>query len=165
MSAFGYQSLLGLSSIDADIVDTNTLVVEKDLTVNGNSTLQNLILPTGAVVDDVLTCISNSGNTLWKKPADAVLVGDVTGLSSNNVVNILANGTINVNSLVSMTGSQTLTNKNITGLTNTVTANSMRFGSVYYVSFAGISPVSGNVLTYDGANAVWSACERLDVSL
>ena len=113
MSTFGYQSLMGLSSIDADIVDTNTLVVEKDLTVNGNSALQNLILPTGAVVDDVLTCISNSGNTAWKKPADSVLVGDVTGLSSNNVVNTLANGTIPVSSLVSMTGAQTLTNKTL----------------------------------------------------
>ena len=157
MSAFGYQSLLGLSSIDTDIVDTNTLIVEKDLTVNGNSTLQSLTLPSGASLGKILTCSDSLGDSYWSSPAIPNLSGDATGPANATIVNTLGNGTISVNSLVSMTGSQTLTNKNITGLTNTVSANSIRYSSVYYVSFAGIAPVSGNVLTYNGANAVWSA--------
>lgn len=49
----------------------------------------------------------------------------------------------------------TLTNKNITGTTNTVDANNLRNGSTWIIPLSGAAPINGQKLTYDGTNAVW----------
>ena len=120
MSTFGYQSLMGLSSIDADIVDTNTLVVEKDLTVNGNSTLQNLILPNGASLGKILTCSDSLGDSFWSAPAIQNLSGDVTSVGLVTTLQPLSGDITSVGrvttagpNIVSLTGTQTLTNKTL----------------------------------------------------
>nr|MDD4931725.1 hypothetical protein [Candidatus Colwellbacteria bacterium] len=109
-----YQSLLGLSSVDSDTINADTVVIQKDLTVFGNSTLSSLILPTNAFTNDVLTCNDLSGSAVWKTPAIPTLIGDTTGLANANQVNTLAGGTIPVSSVVTLSGAQTLTNKTLT---------------------------------------------------
>ncbi len=49
----------------------------------------------------------------------------------------------------------TLTNKTITGTTNTVDANNLRNGSTWAVSLSGSAPTNNQILTYNGTNAVW----------
>lgn len=51
----------------------------------------------------------------------------------------------------------TLTNKNITGTTNTVDANNLRNGSTWVISLSGSAPINGQKLTYNGTNAVWES--------
>ncbi len=83
------------------------------------------------------------------------MAGDVTSNSGTSVVNTLANGTLPVSNLVTLAGSNALTNKTITGTTNSVDANTLRFGSTYAVPLGGSAPTSGQVLGYNGTNAVF----------
>ena len=53
--------------------------------------------------------------------------------------------------LVGQATTDTLTNKTITGTTNSVDANTLRYGSTYAVApWVGAAPTSGQVLTYNG---------------
>lgn len=83
------------------------------------------------------------------------LVGDVTGTRGATVVSLI-NGAA-ANQTVTLTGSQTLTNKILTGISNTIDANVLRNGSTYAVALSGVAPTSNQVLTYNGTNAVWAA--------
>jgi hypothetical protein len=105
-----YQSLLGLSNIDTDVIQADTIVVQKDLTVFGNSTLLGLTIPTGASLNKVLTSDSQ-GNATWQTQQEQVLAGDAVGPATSNRIDTLAGGTLPVASLVTLTGAQTLTNK------------------------------------------------------
>lgn len=121
-----YQSLLGISDVTIDTLNTDTIVVNKDLTVFGEAILTGLQIPVGASLNKVLTCTSLLGDATWAVPADATLVGDCTGFSSNNRVDTLAGGTIPVSTLVTLSGTQTLTNKTFTNMTvnNTISSAS-----------------------------------------
>ena len=100
----------------------------------------------------------NGTNGVWQNPVSSVtMAGDVTGNSSTSVVNTLAGGTLAVGNLVTLSGTQTLSNKNLTGTTNSIDANTLRNGSTYAVPLAGSAPATNNVLTYNGTNAIWQA--------
>ena len=91
-----YKSLFGLSSIDANSVDADSMIVN-------NLTAGTLTLPNGAVNGYV--CTSDSSGVISLQPVgEAVLNGDATGTASNNRVDTLAAGTINVNNLVQVNG-------------------------------------------------------------
>ena len=59
--------------------------------------------------------------------------------------------------LVARATSDTLLNKNITGLSNYVDANVLRNGSTWAMPLGGAAPATNNVLTFDGTQALWSA--------
>ena len=102
--SINYSSLFGLFDLTADVLDLN------DLTVNGNFQLIQ-----GAHINYVLACKDATGTATWTDPLNLLtLSGDCTGPLNNNQVNSLANGTIPVNTLVTLTANQILTNKTLT---------------------------------------------------
>ena len=118
-----YQSLLGLSTLDADLINTTTIDVSGNLNVQGVTTLndaviQSLNLPNGAVNGYVLTS-DVVGLAEWQPIPDITLVGDASGPTGATVVSTLANGTIPVTDVVLLNASQTLTNKTLTAPTLT----------------------------------------------
>ena len=158
-----YQTLLGLSSVNAESVETTTLdvdviTVHKLLDVKGDAVFERaeideLYLPSDAEKGYVLTS-DDRGNATWQEPEEAIFEGDTTGDASANRVDTLAGGTISVDSLVTLTGTQTLTNKTVTGTTNIIEANRMRNGSTWIVPYGGSAPAADNVLTYNGNSAI-----------
>ena len=106
-----YQSLLGTFE-PLDILETNSLVVHKDVLVEGTVSTNGFTMPTGASAGLVLTSDA-SGDGTWTAAANSV-AGDASGPFSATVVNTLAGGTIPVNTLVTLTGSQIMTNKTLT---------------------------------------------------
>lgn len=128
-----YQSLLGDTSIDADAVVTQELdtVVANIVDLNctekavmnqvsavsidaGSLTTGFLKMTTGAALDTVLTCTSLNGTSAWRPPAGVTLAGDAVGAAGGNRVDTLAGGTIAASNLVTLAGTQTVSNKTIT---------------------------------------------------
>jgi hypothetical protein len=71
-----YQSLLGLNTINSEIINADTLTVNK------------LILPVGAEDGYILTSDAE-GVALWKTDPNIVLAGDVSGFMLTNTVDVV----------------------------------------------------------------------------
>lgn len=100
------------------------LTTADDLDVGGNLQTLSFQMATGALGSRVMTS-DPFGNGSWQPIPPVVLVGDASGSTSATVVNTLGNGGINVYDLVTLTGTETLTNKAITGtFTGSLTGNS-----------------------------------------
>lgn len=120
-----YQALLGDSSIDADAIvtseldatDANITNLKVITTSSGVLTTNTLKLPTNAALNNVLTCVNLNGTAAWRPPVDVNLAGDAVGIAGGNRVDTLAGGTILVSNLVTLAGSQTLTNKTLENFT------------------------------------------------
>ncbi len=141
---------------------TNKTITGTTNTVDANtlrygSTYAVALAGAAPTANQVLTY--NGTNAVFQTPAAPVtsvtMGGDVTSNSGTSVVNTLANGTVQVSNLVTLAGSNTMTNKTLTGTTNSVDANTLRFGSTYAVALAGAAPTTSQVLTYNGTNAVF----------
>jgi hypothetical protein len=160
-----YQALLGETSIDASYVNVDTLnaneIDTKDLKVTGTTILNDLIFPNGAQDGYRLTS-DIVGNASWQPPTTVVpLNGDVIGQSDNNLIEHIYGH--NVNEIVFLDEPQTLTNKTITGTTNSVDANTLRSGSAYAIALGGSAPTTNQVLSYNGMNAVWTSRRMYDL--
>jgi hypothetical protein len=120
--ASSYKSLLGLADIDANGIVADRVevgeIITKEITAD-IANITNLILPDGAVKGHVLTS-DEAGLAKWAPIPDVVLIGDANGPPEENVINTLA-GTIQVANLVTLDGVQTITNKDITATSLTVT--------------------------------------------
>ncbi len=141
---------------------TNKTITGTTNTVDANtlrygSTYAVALAGAAPTANQVLTY--NGTNAVFQTPAAPVtsvtMGGDVTSNSGTSVVNTLANGTLPVSNLVTLAGSNALTNKTITGTTNSVDANTLRYGSTYAVALAGAAPTANQVLTYNGTKAVF----------
>ena len=100
--SINFQSMLGLSNLDAQTINTDNLSVD-------TVTINNLTIA-GGTTGNILTKDSDGGSS-WQPEAEANLAGDCTGPASSNSINILGNGTIPVNTLVQLDATQTVTNK------------------------------------------------------
>ena len=122
--SLSYQTLLGESSVTADYISVNKLsadtITTQEFSVTGTAVINELQIPNGGQDGYVLT--SNPfGVASWQPDPNVSLLGDATGLLTANRVDTLAGGTINVTNLVTLTGTQTLTNKSLTSpIINTI---------------------------------------------
>jgi len=64
--------------------------------------------------------------------------------------------------LVARATVDTLSNKTITGTSNSVDANTLRSGSTYAVPLGGVAPVVNDILSYNGTNAVWQSASAVN---
>jgi hypothetical protein len=155
-----YQSLLGLSSLNADSISTDTVEISGNLIVEGNSELNILnvnsfFMATGAHNKGDLMTSDDFGQGIWQAPATAILGGDCTGPSDNNFVRSLGGGSIPVDDVLTVNNIKTITYKTLTDSSNFIDASGLRNGDNWVVQLNSTPPVSGQILTYDGANGTW----------
>jgi hypothetical protein len=169
--ASSYKSLLGLSDIDAngivaDRVDVDQLNT-RELNAE-NAIIQKLNLPDGAQTGYVLTS-DEVGLALWQELPDIILAGDAVGPPEENVINTLAGGTIQVANLVTLDGVQTITNKDITATSLTVTGPTVvadiTAASLDVTGLATANDITTESLTVNGStNANDITCTSLNVT-
>ncbi|MDR3595457.1 hypothetical protein, partial [Clostridium sp.] len=118
--------------------------------------------------DTILTAIQKLNGNI-ASAGTITLTGDCSGSSNSNTVSTLRGGTVSIptgsDTVATLTALQTLTNKNITGTTNTVEATKMRNGSTWSVSFGGAAPTTGQLLGYNGSNTTtWVSSDNTATS-
>ena len=88
-----YQSLLGLSDLTADSLIVDTLLVQNDLTVSGTTSMLGLTLPTGAALNKVLTSDATGIATWQPQSASLVTLTGTQTLTNKTLGNTLVRGT------------------------------------------------------------------------
>ena len=176
-------TLMGDTIVARNTADTLT---NKTLTLPVISSISNggtVLIPSGAdtlvtltaaqvltnksLTLPVISSISNGGTITIPTGADALVTLTAKQTMINKTLttpvisSILNNGLLTLptspDTLVGQATADTLQNKTITGTTNSVDANTLRYGSTYAVPLAGTAPATNNVLSYNGTSAVWLA--------
>jgi Trk K+ transport system NAD-binding subunit len=125
-------------------------------TDNSGNTSMNIVY-NAQLLDTLTNIINTTDNT---KKLQFALNASTTGTTTTLAFAQTTGRTITfpdaTDTVAVLTTAQSFTNKTITGTTNTVDANNLRNGSTWVVSLSGSAPISGNTLTYNGTNAIWS---------
>ena len=115
--------------------------------------------PVNAAAGKILSCVDGTGLAEWVDPPSTAVTmgGDVTGTSSASTVHTLAGGTIPVNQLVTLNGTQTLTRKVLNDASNAVFANGLRGGNGWTIPLSGSGPTTNQVLSFNGTVGTWAS--------
>ena len=120
--------------------DFNDCAWVNDLYAPIISAQSQLLYPVNAGAGKILSCVDGTGLAEWIAPPSQAMSGDVTGSTTASVVNTLAGGTIPVDQLVTLNGSQTTPNKLLSALNTYFVADTDATKIIRY----GLGPASSN---------------------
>ena len=144
------QLKLSLANLSPGTTLTLSIPNTTNTTIVGTTTSQTL---TNKTINASVNTITNIGDTQIIAGIDAAKIGN--GAVSNTEFQRLDGLT---SSAVGISDAQTLTNKNITGTTNTVSASNLRTATTDVVISGATAPTTGQVLTATNATtANWQA--------